>query len=58
VIFVENKELEEKVNLFIKLAEELLSRESLCKMIPILLKDCKVMLDVGLYGPEGIEGKV
>lgn len=43
----------EKINLFVKLAGELLSEESMRKLVPILLKDCKVMLDIGITGSPG-----
>ena len=53
-----NEELNksEKINLFIKLAGELLSKESMQKLVPVLLKDCKVMLDIGITGLHGEPG--
>lgn len=46
----------EKISQFIKLAEELLSEESLYKLVPVLLKDCHVMLDIGIAGAHGEPG--
>ena len=53
-----NEELNksEKINLFIKLAGELLSTESMQKLVPVLIKDCKVMLDIGITGLHGEPG--
>lgn len=51
-------ERQEKVRLFIKLAGELLSEDSLRKMAPILLKDCHVLIEPGLCGADGMRAKI
>lgn len=45
-----------KICQFIRLAEELLSEESMYKLVPILRKDCDVIYDIGINGAPGKPG--
>lgn len=55
---MENKEFEideltVKIISFIRLAEELLSQESLKTILKILATDCNVFYDIGINGSSG-----